>query len=70
MPDPRASYPVISDHQNQQWPYSEMDRRPTHGSVDALPRPTGPQRERATHERRLAFLRMLAQPDERARSHR
>jgi len=67
MPDPRGMYFVIKERQHRWWLYSDEDRRPLYSSIDALPLPTEPQRERSTYARRLVFrLRMLIRPTDRA----
>jgi hypothetical protein len=66
MPDPRGLFFVINERQHRWWLYSDEADRPLYGSVDALPLPTEPQRERSSYARRLVFrLRMIIRPADR-----
>jgi hypothetical protein len=66
MPDPRGLFFVINERQHRWWLDSDAADRPLYGSVDALPLPTEPQRERSSYARRLALrLRMIIRPADR-----
>jgi hypothetical protein len=53
MPDPRAQWFVLKENKDRWWLYGD-DRPPGYSSIDALPLPPEPERERVSVSRRLA----------------